>query len=249
MGMKRGIIVWMLVFAAGIAAAGCGNGGENEEIRESLTESGYEDENREIYFYDAEDKKQTLFFGARGDGCIYWQEEGHDSDNCFRIGSRNASWEGVSLDLADKDVIGKRLHVSFWTRHAVEGEAFSIGCTLQVRKPDMVTEDWPESLWSEPIPAGEWVHVEGEIPVYTDAVLPQLNFEATGTYEFMLDDIQVTVDDDSITGTKYGDSITNVEPFTGISLDFEDGEVYFTNRGDGVGWLRKMGMRVPGHCW
>lgn len=50
MGMKRGIIVWMLVFAAGIAAAGCGNGGENEEIRESLTESGYEDENREIYF-------------------------------------------------------------------------------------------------------------------------------------------------------------------------------------------------------
>lgn len=228
MRIKNMLTALMIAFAMVLSVAGCGGAGAQDEggSNEGTTAEGI----REIYNYDAEEKKQTLFFGSRGSGCIFWHEGGHESENAFRIGSRGNNWEGVSLNLADKDVVGKKLYVSFWVYHESD-TPFSIGCTLQILKPDMVTEDWPESIWTEEISAGEWVFVEGEIPVYTDATSPQLNFEANATYDFMLDDIKVTVDDNSTTEAKYGDITASMEEFKGVSLDFEDGEVYFEARG------------------
>lgn len=216
---------------------GCGgNYSETEfhpsgEISEKLEEG-----TRVLYDYDAEDKSQTLYFGSCGGGRLFWQEEGHNSDNCFRVGERKDERDGVFLMLENQDVIGKWLYVSFWTRHKAE-EEIAIGCTLQIQRPDSDIVEWPESVWTEPVPSGRWVYVEGKIPVYADASSPQLNFEADGTEDFMLDNIRVTVDDGSTAKIGYRENDSDVEPFSDIFLDFEDGETYFSNRGNGTGTI------------
>ena len=83
---------------------GCGgNYSETEfhpsgEISEKLEEG-----TRVLYDYDAEDKSQTLYFGSCGGGRLFWQEEGHNSDNCFRVGERKDERDGVFLMLEDQD--------------------------------------------------------------------------------------------------------------------------------------------------
>ncbi len=231
---KVGRVVFITI---ALLLTGCsGNHSETEfhpsgEISEKLEEG-----TRVLYDYDAEDKSQTLYFGACGDGRLFWQKEGHDSDNCFRVGSRKNERDGVFLMLEDKDVIGKWLYVSFWTRHEAK-EALAVGCTLQIQRPDSTVVEWPESVWTEPVPSGRWVYVEGKIPVYADALLPQLNFEADGTEDFMLDNIRITVDDGSVAKIGYRETDSDMEPFSDVFLDFENGETYFSNRGNGTGTI------------
>lgn len=228
---------WVIaVFIIMLLSTGCGKNNKVEisfpgEVSEKLTEG-----TRVIFDYDAEDKSQTLYFGSCGDGCLFWQEGGHDSDNCFRVSSGKDERDGVFLPLEDKDVIGKWLYISFWAYHEAN-EDISIGCTLQIQRPDSQVTEWPESVWTGPVPAGRWVYVEGKIPVYADATVPQLNFEAEGTEDFMLDHIRVTVDDDSVTKVEYKNVDPDVESFSCIFLDFEDGETCFSNRGNGTGTI------------
>ncbi|MGN1085254.1 MAG: carbohydrate binding domain-containing protein, partial [Lachnospiraceae bacterium] len=194
-----------------------------------------------IHNITGEKKRDTLYFGSRGSGVAFWGTFGKDSDGSIQVTSRTSTWHGVSLGFTDAnyeshDVVGKEVYVSFDV-YQESGAPIAISCTLQVNKPDG-TQSWPERVSMEDVPSGEWVHIEGVIPVYANASSPSLNFETMGegseTVEFFLDNVVVSYDPNSSVDPNPDYEPVAKVPFENVSLDFEDGSAYFVARGDSV---------------
>lgn len=191
-----------------------------------------------IHNIDGEKKRDTLYFGQRGSGAAFWGEIGCNSDGSIQVVGRSAAWHGVSLGFTDAsnkshDVIGKEVYVSF-DFYQETGAPLNFNCTLQVNKQDGTTM-WPERVAVE-APSGEWVHVEGMIPVYANATSPSLNFETFGeggeTAEFFLDNVVISYDPNSSVDPNPDYDMPAKKAFEPLSLDFSGDDTYFTARGD-----------------
>ncbi len=188
-----------------------------------------------LFSYDASQKSQSLYFQDRGSGNARWiKTDGHDSNECFMVTGRTDGWHGTSLSIPD-ECIGKVIHISYWAKHEV-GEPITISCTLQVNKPDG-SSDWPERANNEAVPSGEWVLIEGDIPIYPDATSPLIYWEATDTYDFYIDDVVATIVEGAVAEAHYQDIVVNTPDLSNvesISLTFNDDNLFFGSRGDGT---------------
>ncbi|MDE7212404.1 MAG: carbohydrate binding domain-containing protein, partial [Lachnospiraceae bacterium] len=105
-----------------------------------------------------------------------------------------------------------------------------------VNKPDG-SSDWPERANNEAVPSGEWVWIEGDIPIYPDATSPMIYWEATDTYDFYIDDVVATIVEGAVAEAHYQDIVVNTPDLSNvesISLTFNDDNLFFGNRGDGT---------------
>ncbi|MBQ9120616.1 MAG: carbohydrate binding domain-containing protein [Lachnospiraceae bacterium] len=186
-----------------------------------------------VYNFDASAKSQSLYFQDRGGAYAKWfNEDGHDSEQCFFVTNRTSNWHGTSLSIDDQ-YIGKVLHVSYWAKHTNESP-ITISCTLQVNKPDGA-QDWPERASMDAVPANEWTLIEADVPIYPEITGPMIYWEATETYDFYIDDVVVTVVDGAVAERHYEDVV--VEDKSGvqsIGLTFNDDNLFFGKRGDGT---------------
>lgn len=191
-----------------------------------------------VHSLDGEKKRDTLYFGSRGSGTAMWGTFGKDSEGSIWVTGRSANWHGVSLSFLgstgeEHNVIGKEVYVSFDLYHE-SGAPVDFSCTLQVLKPDG-SQGWPERVEALQVPSGEWVHVEGTIPVYANAASPSLNFETTSDdsskIEFWLDNVTISYDKNSSV-----DPSPDYEPapkldFENVALTFSKNTGIFTSRG------------------
>lgn len=204
-----------------------------------------------IHNITGEAKRDTLYFGQRGGAAVWWGEIGCNSDGSIQVNGRSASWHGVSLGFTDAsnnsyDVIGKEVYVSF-DFYQETGAPLNFNCTLEVKKQDGTTM-WPERVPVE-APSGEWVHVEGMIPVYANATSPVLNFETFDggeTAEFFLDNVVVSYDPNSSVDPNPDYDMPAKKAFEPVSLDFSGEDTYFVARGDSVPTIVDGAMYVGG---
>lgn len=206
-----------------------------------------------IHNIDGEKKRDTLYFGQRGGGAAFWGEIGCNSDGSIQVTGRSSAWHGVSLSFTDAnyeahDVIGKEVYVSF-DLYQETGAPLNFSCTLQVNKPDGST-GWPERVAVENVPSGEWVHVEGTIPVYANAASPSLNFETMGegseTAEFFLDNVVISYDPNSSVDPNPDYEPVAKTPFENVSLDFSGDNTFFVARGASVPTIVDGALYVSG---
>ncbi len=205
-----------------------------------------------IHNITGEAKRDTLYFGQRGGAAIWWGTIGCNSDGSIQVNGRSAAWHGVSLGFTDAtnkshDVIGKEVYVSF-DFYQETGAPLNFNCTLEVKKQDGTTM-WPERVPVE-APSGEWVHVEGMIPVYANATSPVLNFETFGeggeTAEFFLDNVVISYDPNSSVDPNPDYDMPAKKAFEPVSLDFSGDDTYFVARGDSVPTIVDGAMYVGG---
>lgn len=200
-----------------------------------------------------ESKRDSLYFGQRGNAATFWGTIGCNSDGSLQVNGRSAAWHGVSIGFTDAtytahDVIGKEVYVSF-DAYQETGAPIGFSCTLQVNKPDGSTT-WPERVSTDALPSGEWVHMEGMIPVYANASAPSLNFETMGegteNVEFFIDNVLVTYDPNSSVGPNPDFEPAAKVAFENVSLDFSDNNAYFGARGDSVPTVVDGALYVSG---
>ncbi|MCH5273943.1 MAG: carbohydrate binding domain-containing protein [Lachnospiraceae bacterium] len=180
---------------------------------------------------------ETQIFENRGSASASIVSNGH-TGNGFLVSGRNATWNGVGLhfeNLANEsfDVIGKQVYLSAWV-YQNSGEPVEFSATIQVLKPDG-NAAWPERAAINVLPSGQWMHVEGILPVYANVKAPQINFELPNSEDadFILDDIIISYDPTSSVDPNPDYVIAEKLQFTTISLDFEDNNAYFQGRGNG----------------
>ena len=184
-------------------------------------------------------KDQTEDFLLNGGAQVSVDSNGH-SENGFKVYNRGANWSGVGLHFdtagfAEK-VIGKQVYVSFWL-YQESGQTLDFSATLQANKPDG-TAVWPERVSLEVLPSGQWIYVEGLIPVYANVQAPQINFEipASADAEYYLDNIVISYDPNSEVAAHqpYEDAALesqNKEKLERLELHFDDNNAFFTARG------------------
>lgn len=173
---------------------------------------------------------------GRGSASVKLGGFGH-SGKGFEITGRTASWNGAGIGFTNSDgksfdVIGKEVYVSFWV-YQTSGETVEFNATLQVTKPDGGAA-WPERVGITALESSTWTFVEGIIPVYANISVPQINFEIPGhdTANFYLDDIVIMVNEKSSVPIREDYVVKEKQNFPGISLNFEDNNVYFEGRGN-----------------
>lgn len=205
-----------------------------------------------VHNVDVEKKRDTLYFSSRGGAAAFWGTIGKDSDGSVQVTSRSATWHGVSLSFTDAtytahDVVGKEVFVSFDV-YQESGAPMNISCTLEAKKPDG-SNSWPERISTDDVPSGEWVHIEGIIPVYANAASPILCFESAdnATSDFYLDNVLVSyVPSSYVEPDPEFDPVAKI-PFENVSLDFEDGTTgVFGARGDATPTVVDGALYVTG---
>ncbi len=183
-----------------------------------------------------ERNNEVQIFEKRGSAEMSIVSNGH-SGNGFLVAGRTASWNGMglnfkNLDNESFDVIGKQVYISYWV-YQDSGEPQEFCATLQANKPDG-SAVWPERVNIPALPSGQWTHVEGVIPVYANVKVPQINFEipSSDNADFILDDIIIAYNPDSSVDPNPDYVVEAKQPFSTISLDFEDNNAYFGSRGN-----------------
>ena len=191
-----------------------------------------------VHHLDGEKKRDTLYFGSRGSGTAMWGTFGKDSEGSIWVTGRGANWHGVSLSFLgstgeEHNVVGKEVTVSF-DLYQETGAPFDFSCTLQVLKPDG-SQAWPERVEALQGPSGEWVHVEGVIPVYANAGSPSLNFEtsdaASASAEYWIDNITISYDKNSSVDPNPEYEPEPKVPFENVALTFTNNTGVFGSRG------------------
>lgn len=185
-----------------------------------------------MYWFDGEERTQTLYFGSQGDGVAYPADFGYESERSIMATNRRDAWHGITLDIKNKDenggydIIGKKLYVSYMA-YQESGEDGLISLTTAVAKPDG-SSDWPASVRvNGTIPSGEWTQISGYLEIPSDITSPSFYWEAPGTIDFYLDNILIGIVPDSEVGPLY-DPVSFVEAY---EFDFEDGEPGLAARG------------------
>jgi len=199
--------------------------------KEKIDTSGY----TLIHRLTGDSSSDSSVMNGRGSAKYEICSFGHNGKG-FEITGRTASWNGVGIGFTSNgkeyNVIGKEVYVSFWV-YQNSGETVEFNATLQVTKPDGGAA-WPERVGINALESGKWTYVEGIIPVYANVSVPQINFEIPGddTADFYLDDIVIMVNEKSSVAIREDYVVKDKQEFPGISLDFEDNNVYFVGRGN-----------------
>ena len=185
-----------------------------------------------MYWFDGEERTQTLYFGSQGDGVAYPADFGYESERSIMATNRNDTWHGISLDIKNKDenggydIIGKKLYVSYMA-YQESGEDGLVSMTTAVAKPDG-SSDWPDAVRvRDTIPSGQWTQITGYLEIPSDITSPFFYWEAPGTIDFYLDNIIIGIVPDSEVGPLY-EPVSFVESY---EFDFEDGEPGLAARG------------------
>jgi len=185
-----------------------------------------------MYWFDGEERTQTLYFGSQGDGVAYPADFGYESERSIMATNRRDTWHGITLDLKNKDenggydIIGKKLYVSYMA-YQESGEDGLISLTTAVAKPDG-SSDWPDAVRvRDTIPSGQWTQISGYLEIPSDITSPSFYWEAPGTIDFYLDNILIGIVPDSEVGPLY-EPVSYVESY---EFDFEDGEPGLVARG------------------
>ena len=185
-----------------------------------------------MYWFNGEERTQTLYFGSQGNGVASPANFGYESERSIMATNRSDTWHGISLDIKNKDenggydIIGKKLYVSYMA-YQESGEDGLISMTTAVSKPDG-NSDWPDAVRVRAtIPSGEWTQITGYLEIPSDITSPFFYWEAPGTIDFYLDNIIIGIVPDSDVGPLY-DPVSYVESY---EFDFEDGETGLAARG------------------
>lgn len=185
-----------------------------------------------MYWFDGEERTQTLYFGSQGDGVAYPADFGYESERSIMATNRRDTWHGITLDIKNKDenggydIIGKKLYVSYMA-YQESGEDGLISLTTAVAKPNG-SSDWPDAVRvRDTIPSGQWTQISGYLEIPSDITSPSFYWEAPGTIDFYLDNILIGIVPDSEVGPLY-EPVSFVEAY---EFDFEDGEAGLAARG------------------
>lgn len=185
-----------------------------------------------MYWFDGEERTQTLYFGSQGDGVAYPADFGYESERSIMATNRRDTWHGIALDIKNKDenggydIIGKKLYVSYMA-YQESGEDGLISLTTAVAKPNG-SSDWPDAVRvRDTIPSGQWTQISGYLEIPSDITSPSFYWEAPGTIDFYLDNILIGIVPDSEVGPMY-EPVSFVESY---EFDFEDGEPGLAARG------------------
>ena len=164
---------------------------------------------------------ENLFFGKRGDGTPAIVSGGHDDDFAMQVTGRTATWNGAEVDLSDYNLAGRTVNISYWVK--VE-EATEINVTLQEDTSDGADTAYNRLASSGDLTPGEWTQVTGTIEVGANTVKPILYFESPSeTASFTVDEVVISFS-----------AAAAAAPLEDISLTFNDENLFFANRGDGV---------------
>ncbi len=161
-----------------------------------------------MYWFDGEERTQTLYFGSQGSGVAYPADFGYESERSIMATNRGDTWHGISLDIKNKDenggydIIGKKLYVSYMA-YQESGEEGLVSMTTAVAKPDG-SSDWPDAVRVRgTIPSGQWTQISGYLEIPSDISSPFFYWEAPGTIDFYIDNILVGIVPDSEVGPMY----------------------------------------------
>jgi len=179
-----------------------------------------------MYWFDGEERTQTLYFGSQGSGVAYPADFGYESERSIMATNRGDTWHGITLDMKNKDenggydIIGKKLYVSYMA-YQESGEDGLISLTTAVAKPDG-SSDWPDAVRvRDTIPSGQWTQISGYLEIPSDISSPAFYWEAPGTIDFYLDNILVGIVPDSEVGPMY-EPVSFVESYE-FDFDTETG--------------------------
>ncbi|MBR6537156.1 MAG: carbohydrate binding domain-containing protein [Lachnospiraceae bacterium] len=191
--------------------------------------------NLRIIELNGEDYNQVSNFTVRGICNVSVKKIAHSGDFSFYVSDREDTSSCVFLNFTDtdgnlKNVSGKKVHVAAWV-YQETGLPADFVCRLQGKRPDGITES-PESITITRVPSGTWTLIEGDIPVYSNLVNPNISIEMSSSKDpFYFDDIRLTYDPYSSVpaNTSYGSS-----NFDGVSANFENQSNPFASRGTAV---------------
>ena len=252
MKKRRSLRAFSLLMVATLFMSACGSSGSQyvlptlaprntptPEVQEDLgpTATPAPDANNlKIIALDGEDFNQTANFSVRGTCSISVKKVAGDEDFAFCVADRDAATDCVYLDFTDtegnlKNVSGKMVHVAAWV-YQETGLPADFACRLTGKRPDGITET-PESITISRVPSGQWTLIEGDIPIYSNLINPNVSIEMTSSKDnFYFDDIRLTYDPYSAipANTEYGAS-----NFDGVFCDFENSSMDpFVGRDDGT---------------
>lgn len=191
--------------------------------------------NLKIIALDGENYNQTSNFNVRGISSISVKKVAHTGEFSFQVSGREDTSSCVYLNFTDtegnlKNVSGKMVHVAVWV-YQETGLPADFACRLTGKRPDGITES-PEAITVSRVPSGQWTLIEGDIPVYSNLVSPNVSVEMTSSKDtYYFDDIRLTYDPYSSipANTEYGSS-----NFDGVFCDFENQTHPFAARGTGT---------------
>lgn len=160
------------------------------------------------------------FFDNRGDAKGSVTDRAHGGQKALAVTGRTETWHGVGKSLEGAKIAGRNLAVTFWARND-SLETMEIILTLQEEATS--GEIVYSRIAGEEAKPGEWVELGGNIDISEDTVRPEIYFESSDkTAAFCMDDIVLTV------GAVTEDT---VQPFESMKIDFENGGIFFDNRG------------------
>ncbi len=191
--------------------------------------------NLKIIELDGEDYNQVSNFTVRGICSPSVKKIGHSGEFSFYVSNREDANSCVFLEFKDtdgnlKNVSGRKVHVAAWV-YQETGLPADFVCRLQGKRPDGITES-PESITITRVPSGTWALIEGDIPVYSNLINPNISIEMSSSKDpYYFDDIRLTYDPYSSVpaNTAYGTS-----NFEGVYANFEDQTNPFVSRGTAV---------------
>lgn len=180
---------------------------------------------------DFEDGKK--FFSNRGSATASITSTAHTGSKALKVTGRSQTWEGVEKDFSGAELQGKGLKSSFWVKNISSRSAeFAMGISQEFSDGTITYA----AMGKATVAPGQWVYVEGAANVEKNTVKPTIFFDCTdASASFIIDDIGIGVTS-WIAGLSSGSgsSGSTVDPFESMTIDFEDGDVFFDRRGDSL---------------
>lgn len=204
---------------------------------------------------DFEDGSNGGFRGRGSAGAKVTSENAY-SGNSLLVTGRVEYWSGAEKDLTDMASGGAELEISAYVRNN-EDHDITVNMVLQEEKGEGATEyNWIQG--EVMIHAGEWRQLSGEIVMNQKTTAAVLYFEsANAEASFSIDQVVITVreaKEEPPGPTPVLEEPHPVMPFEKKTIDFEDGSLFFTNRGDAKGGITEdahsgtYALRVTGRA-
>ena len=203
------------------------------EVKEGPTPTTAPDRDyTKIVELTGEDYNQTENFTINN-GKLSVLKKAHSGQYSFCLSDRESSVAGATINFvkvtdAKTDVIGKKAHIAVWV-YQETGQAQTFECTLSAKQQDN-TSVTPVHLEYANIPSGQWTLLESDFAVPAGVKAPTVSVNmSSASDDFYFDDLRLSVDTNSTVAALETENKEKVEV---LLYRFENGQKYFTSRGD-----------------